>query len=78
MRPFRALRPIISIDPDVLSGTPVFCGTEVPVQWLVDHFEAGGRVDRFLQDHADVARGQVEMLLDVVRKALERSLGSPR
>jgi len=65
---------MISIDPEVLSGTPVFRGTQVPVQRLLDHMEGGGRLDSFLDEYPQVSRGQVEMLLDVVSKSLPRTL----
>ena len=38
----------VSIDPDVLSGTPVFTGTRVPVDALISNLEAGLTVDAFL------------------------------
>ncbi len=73
MRLLRALRPIISIQPDVLSGTPVFRSTRVPVQRLLDHLECGGRLEAFLDRYPDVSHGQGEMFLDVVRKSLPKT-----
>jgi uncharacterized protein (DUF433 family) len=40
--------PLITTSPDRLSGTPVFAGTRVPVQSLVDYLEAGDSLDEFL------------------------------
>ncbi len=42
--------PLITISPDRLSGTPVFAGTRVPVQTLVDYLEEGDSLDDFLAD----------------------------
>ena len=43
---------------DRLGGTPVFAGTRVPVQTLIDHLEAGDRLDDFLSDFPSVSRTQ--------------------
>ena len=46
-----ALTPrVVHSDPDILGGTPVFVGTRVPVQTLLDYLEAGDSLDVFL-DH---------------------------
>ena len=39
---------IISRDPNIMGGTPVFAGTRVPVQTLLDYLEAGDSIDEFL------------------------------
>ena len=36
---------VVRRNPDVMGGTPVFCGTRVPVQTLLDYLEAGGAID---------------------------------
>ena len=41
---------LITIDPDIQSGTPVFAGTRVPVKALFDHLEAGDSLELFLTD----------------------------
>lgn len=74
MRLLRALRPMISIDPEVLSGTPVFRGTRVPVQRLLDHLESGGRPEGFLAEYPEVPSGQVKMFLEVVARSVPRIL----
>jgi uncharacterized protein (DUF433 family) len=48
--------PLITTSPDRLSGTPVFAGTRVPVQTLVDYLEAGNSLDDFLTDFPSVSR----------------------
>ena len=55
---------------DVLSGTPVFRGTSVPVSALLDNLEAGVSLDEFLQNFPTVKRGQAVEVLELFRKAL--------
>ena len=49
---------LIDRNPDVLGGTPVFSGTRVPVRILMEHLEAGDRLDEFLDDYPTVSREQ--------------------
>ena len=48
--------PLITVDPEIHSGTPVFSGTRVPVKTLFDHLEAGDSLDVFLDDFPSVSR----------------------
>ena len=48
--------PLITIEPDRMSGAPCFTGTRVPVQNLFDYIEAGDPLDGFLEDFPDVSR----------------------
>jgi uncharacterized protein (DUF433 family) len=57
-------RPIICRDPDVMSGTPVFCGTRVPVQTLIEYLEAGDSIDEFLEGFPSVTRDQASLFLE--------------
>jgi uncharacterized protein (DUF433 family) len=57
-------RPVISRDPDVMGGTPVFAGTRVPVQTLLDYLEAGDSIDDFLKGFPSVHREQVIAFLE--------------
>lgn len=50
--------PIVIRDEDVLGGTPVFYGTRVPVQTLIDYLSAGDTIDDFLDDFPTVSREQ--------------------
>ena len=45
---------LIECNPDILGGTPVFAGTRVPVRILMEHIEAGDRLDDFLADYPTV------------------------
>ena len=49
---------LIDRNPDVLGGTPVFSGTRVPVRILMEHLEAGDRLEEFLDDYPTVSREQ--------------------
>jgi uncharacterized protein (DUF433 family) len=57
-------RAIISRSPDVMGGTPVFAGTRVPVQTVLDHLEAGDSLDDFLEGFPTVSREQVIAFLE--------------
>jgi uncharacterized protein (DUF433 family) len=57
-------QPIVSISPDVMGGSPVFHGTRVPVQTLLDYLEAGESIDDFLAGFPSVARAQVIAFLE--------------
>jgi uncharacterized protein (DUF433 family) len=54
---------IIQCDPDVLSGTPVFVGTRVPVKNLFDYLAAGEPLSEFLEDFPSVTRDQAAAAL---------------
>ena len=58
---------ILSTDPEVQGGAPVFRGTRVPVQSLFDHLEAGESIDDFLAGFTTVKREQVIALLEFCR-----------
>jgi uncharacterized protein (DUF433 family) len=59
---------IISVSPDVMGGTPVFTGTRVPVQTLLDYLKAGESIDDFLDGFPTVTREQVITLLEEAGK----------
>jgi uncharacterized protein (DUF433 family) len=58
---------VVSRDPDVMGGTPVFPGTRVPVQTLLDYIEAGESIDEFLAGFPSVARTQIIAFLEEAR-----------
>jgi len=60
----------ITQSPDVLSGTPVFAGTRVPVKNLIDYLRAGDSVDTFLEDFPSVQREQVDEVLALAETLL--------
>ena len=56
---------LITISPDIQSGTPVFVGTRVPVKNLFDYLKGGDTIDEFLEGFPSVKREQVIKLLDL-------------
>jgi len=61
---------IISASPEIMGGTPVFAGTRVPVQTLLDYLKAGESIDDFLDGFPTVTREQVIALLEEAGKQL--------
>ena len=59
------LSDIVSRDPNILSGTPVFSVTRVPVDTLLAYLKAGDTLDSFLQEFPSVARRQAEAAIDL-------------
>jgi uncharacterized protein (DUF433 family) len=47
---------VVHSDPDILGGTPVFVGTRVPLQALIDYLEGGHSLEEFLNDFPSVSR----------------------
>ena len=62
------LHEIISVRLDVMHGTPVFAGTRVPIQALLDHIEAGDSLDEFLDEFPTVSREQAAQFIDLAGK----------
>ena len=73
----RDLSDIISVNPQVVSGTPVFRGTRVPIKTLLDHLEAGDPLDKFLDDFPSVSREMAIRFIELAGEAvLEKVAGS--
>ncbi len=62
---------IISRDPEVMGGTPVFSGTRVPVRTLIDELAAGRSIDQFREGYPRVEREQIVELLQRIGALLE-------
>jgi uncharacterized protein (DUF433 family) len=62
--------PVVHCDPDILGGTPVFFGTRVPVQNLLEYLEAGDPLDVFLEDFPTVKREQAIAALQMAKQML--------
>ena len=67
------MKPPISTAPEVLGGTPVFAGTRVPVQTLLDYLKAGESIDDFLDGFPSVSRDQVIAFLEMATERLLES-----
>jgi uncharacterized protein (DUF433 family) len=61
---------VVSRDSDVMGGAPVFAGTRVPVQTLLDYLEAGETIDDFLEGFPTVTRKQVIAFLEDAKDRL--------
>lgn len=65
---------IIVSDPEILSGTPVFRGTRVPFQALLDYLEGGDTLDQFLDDFPTVSRDAAISALELGKALIIRRL----
>lgn len=61
---------VIQRSPEILGGTPVFAGTRVPVQALIDYLEEGKSLGEFLEDFPTVTREQATEALEDLKKVL--------
>lgn len=61
---------IVHSDPEILGGTPVFVGTRVPVQALLDYLEGGDTIEEFLDDYPGVTRETAVAFLEEAGRAL--------
>ena len=59
-----AKQSLITSTPDILGGTPVFCGTRVPVQTFIEYLEGSQTIDEFLDGFPTVTREQVIAFLE--------------
>jgi len=66
---------VIVKDPDVLGGTPVFRGTRVPFQALLDYLEGGQTLDEFIDDFPTVTREAAISALELANSVLVGQLG---
>jgi uncharacterized protein (DUF433 family) len=63
---------LITVDPEIQSGTPVFAGTRVPIQNLFDYLEEGDSLDIFLKQFPSVTREKAVAVLEQARASLVR------
>ena len=61
---------VIHSNPRILGGTPVFVGTRVPVQTLLDYLEGGESLDTFLDHFPTVERDQAVAALELAKQML--------
>jgi uncharacterized protein (DUF433 family) len=67
---------VVSSDPEVQGGTPVFTGTRVPVKNLIDYLEAGDSLEEFLEHFPSVSREQAIAALELAKEALVTLAGA--
>lgn len=64
------IKDLIEVNPEKMSGTPVFRGTRVPIQNLFDCVEEGETIDEFLDQFPTVTREQVSGVLELSKERL--------
>lgn len=67
----------ITVDPEIVSGTPVFTGTRVPIDALITNLEARLTLDEFLDNFPSVAREQAIQVLEFFKKHLSKIVRPP-
>ena len=60
----------INVDPEIMSGAPVFLGTRVPIQNLFDYIEGGEDLSEFLEDFPSVTKEAALSVLEMAKKSL--------
>ena len=71
-----SLAGVVSVDPEIMHGTPCFTGTRVPVQTLLDYIEDGDTLDSFLRDFSTVKREQAVSFLELAKDQLIECVSS--
>jgi uncharacterized protein (DUF433 family) len=61
------LKGIIHSDPEIMGGTPVFVGTRVPLQNLIDYLEGGESIEDFLDGFPSVKREQAIAVIEAAK-----------
>jgi len=64
---------VVVVDPEIMSGTPCFVGTRVPVSALLDYIEGGESLDDFLEQFPTVSR---KLAIAFLEQASERLLAT--
>jgi uncharacterized protein (DUF433 family) len=65
----------VTVDPDIMWGTPVFAGSKVPVQTLLDYIETGETVNTFLSEFPSVTR---DVVIAFLEQGAERMIAPER
>jgi uncharacterized protein (DUF433 family) len=65
-----AVAGVVTINPEIMHGTPCFTGTRVPVQTLLDYIEAGDTLGKFLEAFPRVSREQAIQFLELAKEQL--------
>jgi uncharacterized protein (DUF433 family) len=63
---------IITVDPDILGGTPVFKGTRVPIKNLFDWLENGKSIEDFITDFDYIPRAHCQAILELSEKLISQ------
>jgi uncharacterized protein (DUF433 family) len=68
---------VVHTNPKIMSGTPVFVGTRVPVDALIDYLQGDDALATFLDDFPTVSRDQAIAALEIAREALKAASARP-
>jgi uncharacterized protein (DUF433 family) len=68
---------VVTIDPEIMGGTPVFTGTRVPIEGLIQHLSAGDSLDDFLEGFPRVKREQATAFLQFALDAVVSQRSEP-
>jgi uncharacterized protein (DUF433 family) len=71
-----SLASVVSVNSEIMHGTPCFTGTRVPVQTLLDYIEEGDTLDSFLRDFSTVTRDQAVQFLELAKQQLIECVSS--
>lgn len=69
------LKDIVHSDPEIMGGTPVFVGTRVPLQNLIDYLEGGESIEDFLDGFPSVKREQVIAVIEAGKLKMLEAVG---
>ena len=69
-RTIHAVDSFITCDIEIMSGTPVFKNTRVPIKNLIDYLEVGESLDEFLEDFPSVSREQAIQALELAKEMI--------
>ena len=61
--------PLVTRDPEIMSGALCFAGTRVPVKNLFDYFEGSSSLEDFLEDFPSVSRASAVAVLEAARES---------
>ena len=64
------VKDVVEIDPEKMSGVPVFTGTRVPINHLFEYLEGGDTLDEFLRQFPSVTREQALGVLELSKESL--------
>lgn len=64
---------IVTVDPEIMSGLPVFTGTRVPIKNLFDYLETGETLELFLDDFPSVTKEQATAIIEQAEKLISYS-----
>jgi len=69
---------VVNVDPEIMSGMPVFAGTRVPLYNLFDYLVAGDSLEKFLASFPSVRREQAIAALEIAKEAMLEVASSRR